>query len=167
MKVDVDVYEPVLTIGTVAEKIDVSVQTIRLYEQEGLIIPHKTKTGRRMFSMHDLERLRCIRKTITEHGLNLQGIKRLMSLIPCWEFKGGLDKDCLDCPAYFEAHGPCWSMKQRGDKCTNVDCRDCPTYKIEFNCNKLKEVIYGHQAKTDCKDDNNNSNGNKTNGEMA
>ncbi len=86
-----DIYEPVFNIGIIAKKLGIAVQTVRLYEQEGLIIPFKTETNRRMYSMHDLERLRCIRKMIKEYGINIQGIKRIMSFIPCWEFKGGLD----------------------------------------------------------------------------
>jgi len=139
-------YEAVLTIGTVASKLKVSVQTLRLYEREGLILPVKTNGGRRMYSLHDLDRLYCIREMITKYGLNLNGIKHLMSMIPCWEYKGGLDEDCRKCPVYYEAKGPCWTRKDVGQKCQDVDCRDCPVYKIELSCNKLKEVVFGHIA---------------------
>lgn len=145
----VDFYEPVLTIGTVAKKLNVAVQTIRLYEQEGLILPFKTESGRRMYSMHDLQRLSCVRKMITEHGINIQGIKRIMSFVPCWEFKGGLDSECRQCPAYYEATGPCWNNNKVGEKCQAEDCRSCPVYRIELNCEKLKEVIFGHKKETD------------------
>ena len=137
-------YNPLLTIGTVAKELDVAVQTLRLYEQEGLIIPHKTDTGRRMYSLHDLERLRCIRKMITENGLNLQGIKRLMSLIPCWKYKGGLDDDCQNCLAYSESQMPCWNYSKVGAKCQNQNCRECPVYTMDFNCHTMKEIIFGH-----------------------
>ena len=146
MSIDVDLFEPVLTIGTVAKKLSIAVQTVRMYEEEGLILAYKTDTGRRMYSMHDLERLRCIRTMITEHGLNLNGIKKMMSLIPCWEFKGGLDDQCQKCPAYYEANGPCWTTKNIGPKCQETDCRECPVYRIEVNCNKIKEVIFGHKS---------------------
>ena len=146
MSIDVDIHDPVLSIGIVAKKLNIAVQTIRLYEQEGLIISHKTSSGRRMYSWHDLERLRCIRAMITEHGLNLSGIKKLMSLIPCWEYKGGLDDDCQKCPAYYEAQGPCWTEKKVGPKCQNADCRECPVYRVEISCNKIKEIIYKHKA---------------------
>lgn len=139
-----DIYEPVLTIGTVAKKLKIAVQTVRLYEQEGLVLPHKTATNRRMFSLHDLERLQCVRKMISEYGINLQGIKRIMSFVPCWEFKGGLDSECRNCPAYYEAQGPCWSTVGVGQKCVAEDCRACPVYRIELNCAKFKEVIFGH-----------------------
>lgn len=139
-------YDPVLTIGTVANEAGVAVQTIRLYEEERLILPFKTKTGRRMYSLSDLDRILCIRKMLTEHGLNISGIKKLLSLVPCWEFKGGLDSDCKNCPAYYDAQGPCWSMKSEvGIKCQVEDCRSCPAYRIELNCEKLKEVVFGHK----------------------
>ncbi len=149
MDEQVDYYEPIMAIGTIAQKLDIAVQTVRLYEQEGLILPHKTPTGRRLYSMHDLNRLRCIRRMIKDDGLNLQGIKRIFSLIPCWEFKGGLDNDCRNCPAYYSAEGPCWSLSKVGEKCALEDCRSCPVYRLEFHCNKLKSLIFGHNAPND------------------
>jgi len=142
----IDKYEAVLTIGTVAKKLNVSVQTLRLYEQEGLILSAKTNGGRRMYSMHDLERLQCIRDMITKHRLNLSGIKQMMSMIPCWEYKGGLDEDCRNCPVYYESNGPCWTRGDVGPKCQEVDCRDCPVYRLEVSCDKIKEVVFGHIA---------------------
>lgn len=98
-----------------------------------------------MFSLHDLERLGCIRTMITEHAMNLQGIKRIMALIPCWELKGGLDEECKKCQAYYEAHGPCWSLSNVGEKCKLEDCRSCKVYQVNMTCSKLKEVIFGHK----------------------
>ncbi len=141
----IDMHEPVFSIGIIAKKLGISVQTVRLYEQEGLILPFKTDSGRRLFSLHDLERLKCIRQMITENGINLQGIKRIMAFIPCWEFRGGLDDQCLKCPAYYEATGPCWSISTVGEKCQVQDCRTCGVYKINLPCSKMKEVIYGHK----------------------
>ncbi|MCL5737470.1 MAG: MerR family transcriptional regulator [Bacteroidetes bacterium] len=145
MQTDLGVYDPVLTIGTVAKMLDIAVQTIRMYEQEGLIIAYKTEGGHRMYSLHDVERLRCIRKMITEHGLNINGIRKMMSLVPCWGFKGGLDDECRQCPVYYDAEGPCWAQKNVGSKCRLADCRSCPVYRIEFNCTTIKEVVFGHK----------------------
>jgi len=137
----IDVFEPVLSIGIVAKKINVSVQTIRLYEKEGLILPHRTASGRRLYSLHDLKRLRSIRNMIADNGLNLKGIKALMSLVPCWDYKGGVDEDCKGCPAFSEAVKPCWSIGDVGAKCQNQDCRNCPVYLLEITHNNLKEII--------------------------
>ena len=141
----IDKYEPVLTIGTVAAQIGISVQSIRLYEKEGLVLPHKTESGHRMFSMHDLDRLKCIREMLTTGGLNINGARRLMSMVPCWDYKGGLDEDCRNCPVYYEANGPCWTRGDVGPKCQLVNCRDCAVYRLEINCHKMKEIIFGHK----------------------
>ena len=143
----VDKYEPVLTIGTVAEKLGISVQSIRLYEQEGLILPHKSESGHRKYSLHDLERLECIREMLTTNGLNINGVKRLMSMVPCWEYKGGLDDDCRNCPIYYEVNGPCWTRGDVGPKCQLTDCRSCAVYRLDINCHKMKEIVFNRKKK--------------------
>ncbi len=140
-------YEPVLTIGTVAAKLGISVQSVRLYEQEGLVLPHKSKAGHRMFSLHDLERLKCVREMLTTGGLNINGVRRLMSMVPCWDYKGGLDDDCKNCPVYYETTGPCWTRGDVGPKCQLVDCRDCAVYRLEISCKKMKEIVFQRQKK--------------------
>ena len=64
---------PVYTIGTAAKMLSVSVQTLRLYEHEGLILPFKTPGNQRMYSPEDIERLRCIRKMINEEKISIDG----------------------------------------------------------------------------------------------
>jgi len=139
---EIEKFEPVFTIGTVARKLKVAVQTVRMYEQEGLVLPYKTATGRRLYSLHDLERLHCIRQMIVEHGLNIQGIKSLMALLPCWDYMGGVDKDCETCPVYNGLHAPCWSVREVGHKCQVQDCRECVVYRLPVSCNTLKSIIY-------------------------
>jgi len=143
MPLAIDPYEPVLTIGSVAKQLGVSVQTVRMYADEGLIVPHKTKSGQRRFSVHDLDRLTCMRHMITDHGLNLKGIKQMMALIPCWEYRGGLDDDCRSCPVYSQMIGPCWSVRDVGHKCRHENCRDCRVYRLRISCEEFKEIIHG------------------------
>jgi len=143
--------EPFLTIGAAAQQLGVAVQTVRLYEKSGLILPARTPTGRRLYSLRDMERLRCIRNLITKEGLNISGIRKMLSLIPCWEYKGGLDEDCLGCQAYREAIGPCWSVREVGAKCRQVDCRSCGAYQVHLNCNNIKEILFNHRSKENSK----------------
>jgi MerR family transcriptional regulator/heat shock protein HspR len=140
-------YEPILTIGAIASQLRVAVQTIRMYEKQGLILPLRTQTGRRMYSLNDLEKLRCIRRLITEEGLNINGIKKLMAMIPCWDFKGGLDSDCLNCHAYIKVIGPCWSVREVGAKCNNMECRTCEVYQMNISCNNLKDLLVRRNEK--------------------
>ncbi|MFZ0390051.1 MAG: MerR family transcriptional regulator [Calditrichia bacterium] len=145
MKSDMSDFEPVFTIGTTARLLSIAVQTLRMYEQEGLVLPHKTPGGHRMYSARDMERLKCIRKLISEDGLNISGIKHLMALVPCWQYKGGLDDDCRNCRAYYETIGPCWNLEEPGAKCRAQDCRSCEVYRLRISCERMKMLLFGHQ----------------------
>jgi MerR family transcriptional regulator/heat shock protein HspR len=78
---------------------------------------------------------------IIKQGLNLNGVRSLFSFIPCWNFKGGFDNDCKNCPAAYEAVEPCWNIKNVGSKCQNQNCRECPVYQLEINHERIKEVF--------------------------
>ena len=136
-----------IAIGETSRRLGVSVQTLRLYEKEGLVLPHKTDTGRRMYSLHDLERLSCVRRMLTQHGLNLKGIRQLLALIPCWDYRGGFDDDCKRCPVYSDFIGPCWSVSDVGDKCKGQECRRCEVYRLHIKCDRMKEIIHGRRRR--------------------
>lgn len=135
------ISETLFSIGKVAKMLNISVATIRFYERKGLIIPIKSKSGRRFYSFNDIIRLRQIREIIIDNGMNLSGIKYLLSMIPCWEFKGGVDKDCKQCPVLFKVGEPCWNIKNVGPKCRNENCKACLVYQIEISSVQLKEVV--------------------------
>ena len=54
-------------------------QTLRIYERRGLIEPFRTPGGTRRYSDKDLARLALIQE-LTEQGINLEGVKRIMAL---------------------------------------------------------------------------------------
>jgi MerR family transcriptional regulator, copper efflux regulator len=69
-----------LTIGRLAERAGVGVETIRFYEREGLLpIPDRTPAGYRMFAIGEVSRLRFIRRA-QELGFSLAEIRQLLSL---------------------------------------------------------------------------------------
>lgn len=133
--------EPVYTIGLAAEKVELSVHSLRLYEREGLIIPHKTPTGRRFYSDLELEKIRCIKKMIQEQGLNFEGIRRLLALVPCWKLRKCSHQQKGSCAAFKSTIRPCWATEE---KCHSPfpSCRDCPVYQGIVDCSDLKEIIY-------------------------
>jgi MerR family transcriptional regulator/heat shock protein HspR len=55
-------------------------QTLRIYEQKGLVRPGRTPGGTRLYSERDLERLRLIQRLTSELGLNLAGVQRVIAL---------------------------------------------------------------------------------------
>lgn len=69
----------VYVISVAAELAGVHPQTLRIYERRGLLDPARTGGGSRRYSEHDIERLRRIHE-LTESGLNLAGVKRVMEL---------------------------------------------------------------------------------------
>ena len=75
----------VFTPKEVAHRLDISVETLRLYEREGLILPNKLDSGHRRFTEEDIEWLICIQRQIHENKLNFAGIRYLLSLLPCWD----------------------------------------------------------------------------------
>jgi MerR family transcriptional regulator/heat shock protein HspR len=69
----------VYVISVAAELAGVHPQTLRIYERKGLLEPSRTGGGSRRYSERDIARLRRILE-LTNEGLNLAGVKRVMEL---------------------------------------------------------------------------------------
>lgn len=136
-----DQERPVYTISVAADLVGVSVHTLRMYETEGLLLPERTASKQRLYSQMDIERLRCIRLAIEERGLNLAGIKAILSMIPCWELKGCSPEDQQACDAFTEIKEPCWAVKRMGPFCRELDCRNCEVYRRASTCHNMKEFL--------------------------
>ncbi|MCX8105688.1 MAG: MerR family transcriptional regulator [Ignavibacterium album] len=132
---------PIYPISVAAQLLNISVHTLRMYEREGLIIPHKKESNQRLYSQNDLERIECIRKAINESKISINGIKTIYSLIPCWEIVKCSNEDREKCSAYNQHDEPCWNSKHPNTICENKDCRDCEVYKNFIQCGKVKELI--------------------------
>lgn len=103
---------PVYTIGTAAELLGVHPRTLRLYEDGGLIRPAR-KNNRRFYSANDLKWVNCIRYMIHEEGLNQEGLRRLLALIPCWEIMDCSPEAMEGCTARADRSTPCWDLARR------------------------------------------------------
>ena len=67
-------------ISVAAEIVGMHPQTLRMYEQKGLVRPSRTAGNTRLYSESDLERLRLIQQLTTELGLNLAGVEMVLRL---------------------------------------------------------------------------------------
>ncbi|UCH10581.1 MAG: MerR family transcriptional regulator [Fidelibacterota bacterium] len=139
----IDRTTPLYTIGIAAQLTGTTVSTIRMYEEKGLVIPHKAPSGHRQFSDSDIVRLRCIREHLDKRGLNIAGIKTLMSLVPCWVLKPCSEEDQQSCDAYTTSMEPCWMVSRKGPECETADCRTCSVYHIPDRCHDLKALYKG------------------------
>ena len=80
--------DPILTISVAASLLKLHPRTLMLYEQAGLITPHRTGTNRRLFSIADLENLQFIKYLTQKEGVNLKGVKILLEAIFLAEKEG-------------------------------------------------------------------------------
>ena len=71
---------PVFMIGIASELIGVHPQTLRMYEQKGLLRPRKSIKNTRRYSQEDIELGRYIQKLTQETGMNLAGVKKVLDL---------------------------------------------------------------------------------------
>src|SRR5687767_5520185 len=79
-RVEVVADRGVFMISVAAELADMHLQTLRMYEQRGLIEPKRSPKGTRLFSYADVERLRRIQQMTVELGMNLAGVERVLDL---------------------------------------------------------------------------------------
>jgi len=71
---------PRYMISVAAELVGMHPQTLRMYEQKGLVQPRRTAGNTRLYSDADVERLRLIQRLTTELGLNLAGVESVLRL---------------------------------------------------------------------------------------
>ena len=71
---------PRYMISVAAELVGMHPQTLRIYEQKGLVRPRRTPGNTRLYSERDVERLRLIQRLTTELGLNLAGVEAVLAL---------------------------------------------------------------------------------------
>jgi MerR family transcriptional regulator/heat shock protein HspR len=71
---------PRYMISVAADLLGMHPQTLRMYEQKGLVRPSRTRGNTRLYSEADLERLRLVQRLTTELGLNLAGVEVVLRL---------------------------------------------------------------------------------------
>jgi len=71
---------PRYMISVAADLVGMHPQTLRIYEQKGLLRPKRTGGNTRLYSDADLERLRTIQRLTSELGLNLAGVDLVLRM---------------------------------------------------------------------------------------
>jgi MerR family transcriptional regulator/heat shock protein HspR len=72
--------EPCYTIGVVARMVSLHPQTIRNYEQIGLVTPQRSDGNIRLYSQREVERLLKINRLTQELGVNLAGVEVILRM---------------------------------------------------------------------------------------
>ena len=74
-----DKDKPLYMISVAAELTGMHPQTLRVYEQKGLVTPGRSRGNTRLYSQSDIERLNLISK-LTDEGINLAGVVRILDM---------------------------------------------------------------------------------------
>lgn len=77
--VDLGADRALFSISVAAEVTGVNPQMLRVYEQKGLLEPHRTQGGTRRYSGRELDRVGEI-TTLLAAGLNLAGVEHVFRL---------------------------------------------------------------------------------------
>jgi len=71
--------QPLYAIGIAAQLVRLHPQTLRRYEELGLVRPAR-RSGRRLYSLRDVDRLLQIVRLTDELGINLAGVEVILRL---------------------------------------------------------------------------------------
>lgn len=71
--------KPLYMISVAAELTGMHPQTLRVYEQKGLVNPGRSRGNTRLYSQADIERLNLISQ-LTDEGINLAGVVRILDM---------------------------------------------------------------------------------------
>jgi DNA-binding transcriptional MerR regulator len=132
--------EPIerIKIGEVARHFGLSVDLLRLYEREGLLIPLRSPKGTRYFTTLDYPWIATVLRLVREQRLNFAGIRHLLALLPCREIRGCGGNPRANCSLTAGAAEPCWIHKSC---CSPGDCYVCDVYRAACKCENLKSFL--------------------------
>jgi len=71
---------PRYMISVAADIVGMHPQTLRIYENMGLIRPKRTAGNTRLYSEADIQRLQLIQQLTNDLGLNLAGVEQVLQL---------------------------------------------------------------------------------------
>lgn len=73
--------KPMFPISVVADILQVHQRTLRIYDDEQILIPSRSPKNRRLYSFNDIERGKFVQYLTRELGINLAGIKIIFHLL--------------------------------------------------------------------------------------
>jgi MerR family transcriptional regulator/heat shock protein HspR len=119
---------PLFPIGIVADLIGTTEQTVRLYEKHDLIKPAR-RNKNRYYSENDIKWLQCLRDLLHNKKISIEGIKKLLNYLPCWEMTNCSKEKRSACSAFVDKTKPCWEMNKKICKReANALCKDCVVF---------------------------------------
>lgn len=79
---------PIYTLSVASEILETHPRTLMMYEHLNMIKPKRTVTNRRRYSQRDLMKLQAIQTLTRKHGVNLAGVRYILSLMKLLQESG-------------------------------------------------------------------------------
>lgn len=76
----IDPDAPIFVISVAAQLAEMHPQTLRGYDRLGLVVPGRARGRGRRYSLRDIAKLRHIQHLSQVEGINLEGIRRILTL---------------------------------------------------------------------------------------
>ncbi len=73
--------KPIFTLSVAADILGLHPRTLRIYEEHGLVVPHRTQTQRRRYSQNDIKKFQFIQFLTRDRGVNLNGVKIILLML--------------------------------------------------------------------------------------
>ncbi|HZV52824.1 MAG TPA: MerR family transcriptional regulator [Candidatus Dormibacteraeota bacterium] len=80
--------KPIYTLSVASEILETHPRTLMMYEHLGMIKPKRTVTNRRRYSQRDLMKLQAIQTLTRKHGVNLAGVRYILTLLKIVQTNG-------------------------------------------------------------------------------
>jgi MerR family transcriptional regulator/heat shock protein HspR len=79
--------KPLYPISVLATLLDVHQRTLRIYDDEKVLVPQRSPKGRRLYSNFDIEKGRFIQFLTRDLGINLAGVKIILNFLDKNDFE--------------------------------------------------------------------------------
>ncbi|EKE04227.1 MAG: MerR family transcriptional regulator [uncultured bacterium] len=73
--------KPMFPISVIANILQVHQRTLRIYDDENILVPSRSPKNRRLYSFNDIEKGKFVQYLSRELGINLAGIKIIFHLL--------------------------------------------------------------------------------------
>lgn len=96
MEKNFDADKPMFPISVIADLLQVHQRTLRIYNEEKILVPERSPKNRRLYSFNDIERGKFIQYMSRELGINIIGIKIIFELLKQQNIKFEEYKNFID-----------------------------------------------------------------------
>jgi MerR family transcriptional regulator/heat shock protein HspR len=72
--------EPLYVISVAAKLVKMPTWTLRVLDEQGIVVPRRTDKNRRLYSDNDLIRLARVRSLTEDEGVNMNGVRLILRI---------------------------------------------------------------------------------------